>query len=146
MSEDENDMNAADWWKENPREFVEKFQGLRRQPHFFILGPNHEIVPVRDAHEWARMFEDSKMRRVAQTSINGLWISTIFLGIDHRYGPGEPLFFETMIFRDQDNAPPEIYFEQIQNWCADYQMRYSTWDEAAKGHEQIVTVIREGLF
>ena len=113
---------------------------------WYILDANHQPVPVDDVMEWARFFENDQARRVAKTHIHGLFVSTVFLGLDHGWFGGKPVLFETMIFCDEDNAPPEIYFEQIQNWCHDYQMRYSTWDEAVKGHEQVVTIIREGLF
>jgi hypothetical protein len=85
---------------------------------------------------------NDSVRRVGYTKLNGLVVSTVFLGIDYRFGYGPPLFFETMIFRGTPNA--EI--EKIQRGFDQYQTRYSTWDEALAGHNQIVTIIREGLF
>lgn len=38
-------------------------------------------------------------RRVRRKFIGGYHISTIFLGLDHSYHDGEPILFETMIFK-----------------------------------------------
>jgi hypothetical protein len=83
----------------------------------------HEVVPVYDIEEWARGF-DTK-RHVAQTKkfIGHVYISTVFLGLDHSFFSDIPLLFETMIFGGRDNR---------------YQERYSTWDEAVKGHKRAV--------
>lgn len=116
-----------------------------KKAQFFILDANHQPVPVDDVIAWAHFFEKVDARHVARTHINGLYVSTIFLGLDHAWYSSRPLFFETMIFRDENHASPE-YFERILDWAHGYQMRYSTWDEAIAGHEQVVTTIREGLF
>lgn len=115
-------------------------------PQWYILDADHQLVRVDDLMEWARFFEKTENRRVARTCINGLFVSTVFLGLDHGYWNNKPLFFETMIFPDEDNAPPVIYFERILDWAHGYEMRYATWDEAVEGHETVVTTIREGLF
>lgn len=70
--------------------------------------------------EWAKSFE-SMNRTVAKTSKNDITVSTIFLGIDHAFGNNEPLLFETMIFGGEHD---------------EYQWRYSTWEEAEKGHKE----------
>ena len=119
---------------------------IDRTKHWYVLDANHQVVPADDLITWAQFFEKDDARRVAKTQINGLSVSTVFLGLDHSWGGDKPLFFETMIFRDEDNAPPEIYFERIQDWAHDYQTRYTTWDEAVEGHETVVTIIGEGLF
>lgn len=117
---------------------------VKKFTQWYVLDANHQVMPVYDLMEWARFVETDGARRVAETRLNGLRVSTVFLGLDHSWS-GKPLFFETMIFRDGANPPPAINFERIKDWAHDYQMRYSTWDEAVAGHEQVVTVIREGL-
>lgn len=114
------------------------------QHQWYVLDAKHQPVAVDDLIAWAQFFENNEARRVAETRLNGLRVSTVFLGLDHSWS-GKPLFFETMIFRDGQNPPPAINFERIKDWAHDYQMRYATWDEAVAGHEQIITVIREGL-
>jgi hypothetical protein len=59
-------------------------------------------------------------KRVASTQVGDVWISTVWLGLDHQYGDGPPLIFETMQF-DDDTA-------------GDYE-RWSTLEEAQAGHE-----------
>ena len=58
-------------------------------------------------------------------------VSTIDLfGVNHNFGEGEPLLFETMIFAyDEDN---EVNFEDL------YCDRYSTKEEAKIGHEEVI--------
>jgi len=57
-------------------------------------------------------------------------VSTVFLGIDHNWGGGPPLIFETMIF----NQGPE----SERPWHEEYQERYSTWEQAEAGHARAV--------
>jgi hypothetical protein len=63
--------------------------------------------------------DESQNRHVAKTKGPGCKISTVFLGLDHSFGEGKPLLFETMVFGGK--------FDQETN-------RYSTWDEAEAGH------------
>ena len=58
-------------------------------------------------------------RRVAQTEYGGVEVSTVLLVIDHNWGKGPPLIFETMIFGGE--------FDR-RVW------RYSTREEAEAGH------------
>ena len=91
----------------------------------YILGKNHELIEA-DLITWAEFFE-SKDRIVAQENVGEVRVSTVFLGIDHNFGEGEPLLFETMIFggeRDEE------------------QYRYATWDEAEKNHKTIVEELK----
>ena len=79
------------------------------------------VVPVNGgALEWARTFEAAD-RRVAHTTVLGMCrVSTVFLGLDHGYGRGRPLLFETMAFwRGEGGAEQE---------------RCSTWLEAQAQH------------
>ncbi len=68
--------------------------------------------------------------RVARETVNGVDVSTVFLGIDHAFGGGPPLLFETMIFGGPHN---------------EYQERYSTWEEAEAGHKRAVELATAGL-
>jgi len=81
-------------------------------------------VPCHDVAAWARWFEATRKgdgRRVAYGNVGpGVAISTVFLGIDHSFGDGPPLLFETMIF-----APDEVYCE-----------RCSTWEQAEAQHQK----------
>lgn len=54
-------------------------------------------------------------------------ISTIFLGIDHWYGGGAPVLFETMVFGGR--------YDQ-------HQLRYTSWDAAKAGHVRVVAMVK----
>ena len=69
--------------------------------------------------EFAKIFEADRI--VAQDKQLDVMVSTVFLGLDHNYGDGPPLIFETMIF----GGP-------LDQW----QDRYSTEEEAKLGHER----------
>lgn len=106
---------------------------------FYILNDAHEPVPVADVLEWARWLEgEGDRRHVRNTSLAGntVWVSTIFLGVDHNHGrffglgDARPILFETMIFGGVHN---------------DDQWRYATWDEAVAGHDKAVELAKAGL-
>lgn len=84
----------------------------------YILN-GHEAMPA-DLMTWAKWYETAD-RHVARTEREDVCVSTVFLGIDHRFGDGPPLIFETMIFGGPN---------------AEYQDRCSTWDEAVAMHER----------
>lgn len=85
-------------------------------------------VPVYDLLEWAKWF-DTADRIVKQDSLPGeVRVSTVFLGIDHGYFDGHPLLFETMVFSPDKNN--------------NHIRRYSTWEEAEAGHEEIIHLIQ----
>ena len=71
-------------------------------------------------------FFDTTTKWVSQDKIIGkdqfgsVSVSTVFLGMDHSFGGGSPVLFETMIFGGEHDQ---------------YQERYCTWDEAEKGHQ-----------
>lgn len=91
----------------------------------------HGKTPVRaiDVRAWAQWFEAAD-RTVALEEIGAVAVSTVFLGLDHRFdGGGDPLVFETMIFGGVHDL---------------YQERYATWDEALSGHARAVLLARGG--
>lgn len=79
--------------------------------------------------EWAEWFENFELRKIAQTDISKkVWVSTVFLGIDHNFlGGGPPLLFETMVFGLDDE---EIFH------------RSATLDEAKISHETVVAFLK----
>jgi hypothetical protein len=110
--------------------------------------------------KWAALFEDTKSRFVGNTTtIYGERLSTIWLGLDHSFGQGPPLIYETMLFapsdREQDREYMTSYwkggmspekkaaYEQRRKYIAKHyphdqlQLRYSTRREAEDSHEQL---------
>lgn len=91
-------------------------------------------VPEADLLAWGRWFETAN-RQVAETWVTpAIRVSTVFLGLNHQWGSGAPLLFETMVFGLGEDHP-----------LADYQERYSTWHEAEQGHEAVVALVRQAL-
>jgi hypothetical protein len=85
-----------------------------------------------DMYTWsAFMAQGPDSRRVAATDLGeGVSVSTVFLGMDHAWGGGQPLLFETMVFGGPGS---------------DWQWRYHTWDAAQAGHDKVVAALREGV-
>lgn len=86
--------------------------------------------PLRDSEAWSRLFSDPSYKRVAEDHVTDeVWVSTVWLGLNHNWGDGPPMIFETMVF----GGP----------WDED-QWRYSTEEEALAGHRLIVAGLRAG--
>ena len=86
-------------------------------------------MPVRCKSfiEAAVAFEDVASRRVALSIIGDLRVSTVFLGMDHSWGDGPPILFETMIFGGPNDQ---------------HQDRCSTWEEAEEMHKKAVDLVK----
>ncbi len=93
-------------------------------------------IPVEcGLFEWAE-FVETNGRHIKKTQFPSVWISTVFLGIDHRLNfylkeeEEPPILFESMIFGGQYN---------------DYQSRYATYQEAEEGHEELCEMVEKGI-
>jgi hypothetical protein len=93
---------------------------------YYILD-GHKTVRV-GSMAWAEWFEKSGDRRVAKEKIGEAEISTVFLGIDHSFGQGPPMLFETMVFGGA--------LDQEQDRC-------TTWEEAEAMHAMMCERVRE---
>lgn len=56
-------------------------------------------VPIEcnDVIQWGLMFSNQD-RKVDATTIGDSSVSTVFLGLDHNWGEGEPVLWETLVF------------------------------------------------
>lgn len=97
----------------------------------FVLKNKRAVsMPDSNVNEWGRWLEKAirtEERRVNLTRIAGVEISTIFLGLNHGFGSEPPLLFESMIFGRNKNL---------------YSRRYRDWEEAERGHLEIVNHMR----
>lgn len=76
---------------------------------------------------WGDLTYDPKYKFIKKTELpDGKIVSTVWLGINHNYDEGAPLIFETMVFKSKKD------FEAVDDFCE----RYSTEEEALKGHEE----------
>lgn len=64
----------------------------------YILNAKGEPVECKKLSVWGEFFETSKLRQVGDDTIDGVRVSTIFLGLDHNFGGGPPILWETMVF------------------------------------------------
>lgn len=85
---------------------------------YYIL-ENKEIKEI-DLMTWAKWFENAD-RQIGIKTVNGVKVSTVFLGIDHSFGLSKPVIFETMIFGGNFDGEQE---------------RYCTYEEAETGHKR----------
>jgi hypothetical protein len=84
------------------------------------------------AEEWGVIHSTDKI--VAQEQIGGCMISTVWLGINHNWGDGPPLIFETMVFPLKDSGKWNL--EPL------YMDRYATEEEARAGHATVVEMFK----
>lgn len=86
-----------------------------------------KVVPEPDLYAWGEWFKKAD-RKVARNKTDNGDVSTVFLGLDHSFGDGPPLLFETLVF----GGP-----------LKDEMNRYSTYDEAVAGHVKMLARVKE---
>lgn len=81
-----------------------------------------------------RLLGDMGYKRIAKTNIKSAsdpaidWdVSTVWLGVDHSFGDGPPIIFETMVFGNGDGDQ--------------YMQRYVTEEQARAGHAETVALV-----
>lgn len=80
--------------------------------------------------EWGILFGNKGYCRVDGTSLDDdVYVSTVWLGMDHGDDGGVPVIFETMVFRGNHDG---------------YCLRYTAETEAKAGHERIVRALKKG--
>ena len=99
---------------------------------------DREGQPI-DVLAWGRNLENQDYRVVVQHWVRGWQVSTIWLGLDHSFGRGSPLIFETTIFPPGDEAGNGSI------WSDQYCDRYATEAAARAGHDQALSWLREKL-
>lgn len=77
---------------------------------------------------------ESEYRRIGLTETEHGTVSTVWLGMDHGFGRGRPVIFETMIYEDKGDHGDFM----------DEQWRYCTELEALAGHDRIVEALKNG--
>ncbi|HJY45276.1 MAG TPA: hypothetical protein VJ301_11690 [Propionibacteriaceae bacterium] len=100
---------------------------MRVRRRYYILDGDHVAIPV-DVLTWARWLETAD-RHVGRTVLDGVVVSTVFLGLNHSYGDRHAArhIFETMVF----GGPLDEECE-----------RYATWAQAEAGHAAMVARVQ----
>ena len=80
--------------------------------------------------EWVALLGDGDYKRIAETTVGDLWVSTVWLGLDTNWRDDQhPLIFETMVWN--------IAGDKI----TDGPIRYATEEAAMTGHRYVVAQI-----
>lgn len=88
-------------------------------------GLDHQPITLGEADELL----GSARRIVARTDFGDTYtVSTVFLVLDHNYGDGPPILYETMVFGPDGTDPV----------CR----RYRTREDASRGHDEEVSALR----
>ncbi len=88
----------------------------------------HTPVLCHDIEKWG-MWMMLDRAQVGETTVGEMWVSTVFLGIDHGFMHiGPPVLFETMVFLGHESISCD---------------RYCTWEEAEAGHAKVVQTARD---
>lgn len=97
--------------------------------------------------EWVHLSEDETYRRIGSDNVGDIWISTVWLGLDHNFTGTVPMIFETMVF--DTRAPTEWVTDEHgerwpinHQWDDQYMRRYATEEQARCGHLATVAMYR----
>lgn len=99
----------------------------------YILDQNGNPKRELDLLKWAMWMEYSHRsegkdnRIVKQDHIGNVEVSTVFLGLDHSFGSGPPVLWETMIFCGEHDG---------------WQRRYCKRNQALIGHAKAVEMVK----
>ncbi len=98
-------------------------------------------VPVSDTLRWGRWFGSSN-RHVAKTYVADRWVSTVFLGLDHAFGSGPPVLWETLVF--EPPRPMRLMGRErmVKPTDDSWGGRYTSRAQALRDHERIVREVR----
>lgn len=95
--------------------------------HKYILKDRKPVI-CADLRVWASWFEEVGNRRVGNTEVGDLVVNTIFLGLDHSFGSGPPILWETMVFDGEWGN---------QERCA------GSWEQAEEMHRRMVEKVKK---
>jgi hypothetical protein len=93
---------------------------------WYILDENNKPIrsTIVDCGKWLE--ENPERKGVKQEHIDDIFISTVFLGLDHAWQSDIPVLWETMIFGGEHDQ---------------YQDRYTSVEDALEGHQTALNLI-----
>lgn len=95
---------------------------------WYILDRNNKPIKS-NTYEFDKWSNKNPTKRIVkQEYIEDIYISTVFLGLDHSYNSTIPILWETMIFGGKHDQ---------------YQVRYSSYKDALKGHQIALNLVTE---
>lgn len=117
------------------KELFDRFNKLNSIRDKYILDKEKNIIPA-NLGEWSNFLKNTREERmVAKNEVNGRFISTVFIGIDHNFYQNENNeihIFETMVF------------ESKENYSGIYCSRCGTWERALEEHQKAIEWVKNG--
>jgi len=96
---------------------------------WYKLDENNKPVKANDVHDYLEWSDGNPLAKpVAQEHIDTIFVSTVFLGLDHGWNGEIPLLWETMIFGGEHDQ---------------YQERYTSHEDALEGHEKALKLVNK---
>ena len=95
---------------------------------WYILDENNKPIrsTIVDCGKWLE--ENPERKAVKQEHIDKIFISTVFLGLDHSWNSDTPVLWETMIFGGEHDQ---------------YMDRYTSYEEALEGHQTALNLVNK---
>lgn len=97
---------------------------------FYVTDINDVPRIERDQKKWAQFMERNQRVALSKLGDGRVVVSTVFLGLNHRFGPGRPLLWETMVFGGPLDGE---------------QYRYESRLDAMKGHVEMTDRARKAV-
>jgi hypothetical protein len=99
----------------------------------YLLDENKNPYPV-GMEEGLKLYDNPEMKIIQQDYVGDIFVSTVFLGFDHRFFSDEedtkPVLFETMIFGGEYNQ---------------FQKRYTTYEDALVNHNIMLQKVKDSV-
>ena len=93
---------------------------------WYTLNENNKPVASTANESSLWMENNPEKKAVKQERIGKIFISTVFLGLDHAWNSDIPVLWETMIFGGEHNQ---------------YQERYTSYEDALEGHQTALNLV-----
>lgn len=96
---------------------------------WYKLDENNKPVQANDVHDYLKWSDGNPLAKpVAQEHIDTIYVSTVFLGLDHGWNGETPILWETMIFGGEHDQ---------------YQERYTSYEDALEGHKVALNLVNK---
>ena len=94
---------------------------------YILTADNQPVaVSVTEAAQW--MEDNPERKAVKQDHVDDVFVSTVFLGLDHSWNNKGLILWETMIFGGINDQ---------------YQERYNSYEDALEGHQRAINLIKQ---
>lgn len=139
------ESEGEEWKGEQPNgwEYIQS-SGAAKDLGMFILDENQSPILADNVLQWGEWMETAD-RHVGSDIVGRYRVSTVFLGLDHRFSTrGWPVLFETMVFRLDEEGDRDVVVHEGDD--IDSMMeRYRTWSEAEAGHKRMIEYVQQAL-